>query len=161
MSTRSVSRCHQVPSGDRVPGWSTVPGSHQLHLTPAATARRHQRLHRSETEVPQDQETCASACSVTSVVSTLWDPMGCSPPGSSVHGILQARIVQRVATPSSRGSSRPRDRSRVSCIFCIASRYFTAEPPFKRCAPCQLVSGSYSQNRSWKRCKLLYGGAEG
>ena len=36
---------------------------------------------------------------------TLWDPMDCSPPGSSVQGILQARILERVAMPSSRGSS--------------------------------------------------------
>ena len=39
---------------------------------------------------------------------TLCDPMDCNPPGSSVHGILQARILERVAMPSSRGSSRPR-----------------------------------------------------
>jgi len=36
---------------------------------------------------------------------TLWDPMDCSPPGSSVHGILQARILEWVAIPFSRGSS--------------------------------------------------------
>ena len=42
--------------------------------------------------------------------------MDCSPPGSSVHGILQVRILGWVAMPSSRGSSRPRDRTRVSCI---------------------------------------------
>ena len=47
---------------------------------------------------------------------TLGDPMDCSPPGSSVRGILQARILEWVAMPSSRGSSRPRDQSRVSCI---------------------------------------------
>ena len=40
---------------------------------------------------------------------TLWDPVDCSPPGSSVHGILQARILEWVAMPSSRGSSQPRD----------------------------------------------------
>ena len=40
---------------------------------------------------------------------TLCDPMDCSPPGSSVHGILQARIVEWVAIPFSRGSSQPRD----------------------------------------------------
>ena len=45
----------------------------------------------------------------------LW-PMDCSPPGSSVHGILQARILESVAIPPSRGSSRPRDRIQVSCI---------------------------------------------
>ena len=36
---------------------------------------------------------------------TLYDPMDCSPPGSSVHGILQARILELVAMPFSRGSS--------------------------------------------------------
>ena len=40
-------------------------------------------------------------------VPTLCDPVDCSPPGSSVHGILQARIVEWVAIPFSRGSSRP------------------------------------------------------
>ena len=40
---------------------------------------------------------------------TLCDPLDCSPPGSSVHGILQARILERVARPSSRVSSQSRD----------------------------------------------------
>ena len=39
----------------------------------------------------------------------LYDPMDCSPPDSSIHGILQARILEWVAMPSSRGSSGPRD----------------------------------------------------
>ena len=39
---------------------------------------------------------------------TVCDPMDCSPPDSPVHGILQARILEWVATPSCRGSSRPR-----------------------------------------------------
>ena len=38
---------------------------------------------------------------------TLWNPTDCSPPGSSVHGILQARTLEWVAVPSSRGSSQP------------------------------------------------------
>ena len=49
---------------------------------------------------------------------TLCDPMDCSLPGSSVHGILQARILEWVAMPSSRGSSRPRDRTQVSHVSC-------------------------------------------
>ena len=53
---------------------------------------------------------------------TLCDPMDCSWPDSSVHGILQARILEWVAMPSSRGSSQPRDWTHVSCI---ASGYFT------------------------------------
>ena len=50
---------------------------------------------------------------------TLCDPMDCSPPDSSVHGILQTTILEWVAIPSSRGSSQPRDRTRISCIFCV------------------------------------------
>ena len=50
---------------------------------------------------------------------TLCDPMDCSPPDSSVHGILQARILEWVAMASSRGSSRPRDRNHVSYISYI------------------------------------------
>ena len=47
---------------------------------------------------------------------TLCDPMDCSPPGSSVHGIPQARILEWVAIPSSRGCSWPGDWTWVSCI---------------------------------------------
>ena len=52
----------------------------------------------------------------------LCDPMVCSPPGSSVHGILQARILEWVAMPSSRGSSLSRDRTDISYISCSARR---------------------------------------
>ena len=47
---------------------------------------------------------------------TLCDPMDYSPPGSSVHGILQARTLEWVAMPSSRGSSQTRDQTHVSHI---------------------------------------------
>ena len=50
---------------------------------------------------------------------TLCDPMDCGPPGSSVHGILQARILEWVAISSSRGSSRPRFQTCISCISSI------------------------------------------
>ena len=49
-----------------------------------------------------------------SVMSDLFDPMDCSLPGSSGHGILQARVLEWVAVPSSRGSSQPRDPPQVS-----------------------------------------------
>ena len=51
-----------------------------------------------------------------SVVSDSVRPMDCSPPGSSVHGISQARVLEWVAMLSSRGSSKPRDQNHVSCI---------------------------------------------
>ena len=47
---------------------------------------------------------------------TLYDPMGCNPPGNSVHGILQAGILERVAISNSRGSSQPKDQTHISCI---------------------------------------------
>ena len=54
---------------------------------------------------------------IYSVVSNSFcNPVSCSPPDSSVHGILQARTLEWVAIPFSRGSSRPRDQTRVSCI---------------------------------------------
>ena len=53
---------------------------------------------------------------VAQLCPTLCDPMDCSPPGSSVHGILQARILEWVTISFCRGSSRPRDRTRVSGI---------------------------------------------
>ena len=52
---------------------------------------------------------------------TFCDPMECSLPGSSLHGILQARILEWVAISFSRGSSQLRDRTWVSCI---AGRHF-------------------------------------
>ena len=67
------------------------------------------------------------SCAVLSLViqscPTLCDPMNCSLLGSSVCGILQARILEWVSVPFSRGSSQPRDRTQVSCI---AGRFFTS-----------------------------------
>ena len=56
-------------------------------------------------------------CSVSSVVSEPLRPSDCSPPESSVHGILQARILEWVAMPSSRGYSQPRDRTMSPAEF--------------------------------------------
>ena len=53
---------------------------------------------------------------------TLCDPTDCSPPVSSVHGILQARTLEWITIPFSRGSSWPRDQTQVSCI---AGKLFT------------------------------------
>ena len=61
-------------------------------------------------------------CEVALLCPTLCDSMDCSPPGSSVHGMLQAGILEWVAISFSRGSSQPRDRTQVSHI---AGRCFT------------------------------------
>ena len=55
-------------------------------------------------------------CLVAQLCPTLCDPMDYSPLGSSVHEILQARILKWLAMPSSRGSSQPRDWTQVSCL---------------------------------------------
>ena len=59
---------------------------------------------------------------VTQLCPTLCDPMDCSPPRSSVHGILQVRILEWIVISSSRESSKPRNRTQVSCI---TGRFFT------------------------------------
>ena len=61
-------------------------------------------------------------CLVAQWCPTLCDPMDCSLPGSSIHGIFQARILEWVAVPFSRVSSESRDQSQVSCI---AGRFIT------------------------------------
>ena len=59
---------------------------------------------------------------VPQLCPTLSDPMDCSPPGFSVHEIFQAGILEWDAISFSRGSSQPRDQTRVSCT---AGRFFT------------------------------------
>ena len=65
---------------------------------------------------------------VAQLCLTICDPMDCRLPGFSVHGILQARILEWVAISSSRGFSWPKDRTWVSCI---AGRFLPSEPPGK------------------------------
>ena len=57
---------------------------------------------------------------------TLWDLMDCSPPGSSFHGIFQARILERVTTSYSRVSSQPRDCTHIPALV---GRFFITVPP--------------------------------
>ena len=87
---------------------------------------------------------------------TVCDPVDCGPPGSSVHGILQARTLERVATPFSRGSSPPRDRTWVAHI---AGRFFsvwaTREACFSILSPVPTVTAVLwifvCQGLSWIR----------
>ena len=70
---------------------------------------------------------CCESYPVLFVLSTqscpaLCNPMDCNPSGPSVHGTLQARILQGVAISSSRGPSRPRDGTGACCVSCIGSR---------------------------------------
>ena len=62
-------------------------------------------------------------CLVAKSCPTICDPMDCSPPGSSVYGISQARILEWVAISFSRGYSQPRDLTCISCASCVG-RWF-------------------------------------
>ena len=85
--------------------------------------------------------TCMNVCEVAQSCPTLCDPIDCSLPHSFVHGIFQARVLERVAISFSRGSSWPRDRIQVSCI---AGRHFNLwatrealfRTPFLKKEPC-------------------------
>ena len=61
----------------------------------------------------------ARVCVLAQLCPTLCKPVDCSPPGSSDHGIFQARILEWVAISSSRGSSWPREWTRFPCVSCI------------------------------------------
>ena len=90
---------------------------------------------------------CILCVLVSQACPPLYNPADCSPPGSSVHGILQARRLEWVAIPFSRGSSPPRGRTQVSCI---AGRFFTVWAP--REAPICTQDGQYLGNnlkQSW------------
>ena len=82
--------------------------SRVLRALSASAASYSIHLATSHTRIACPPVLCASSR------PTSCDSMNCSPPGSSVHGILQARILEWVAMPSSRGSSQPRDRTQVS-----------------------------------------------
>ena len=82
-------------------------------------------------ELPKTDKYSLPACMLSrfSCVPILCDPMDGSPPGSSVHGIHQTRIVEWVAISSPRGSSRPKDQTCVSYVFGF-SRLFQFGAPF-------------------------------
>ena len=97
--------------------------------------------------------------SVSRSVVSLCDPMDCSSPGSSVHGILQARILDRVAILFSRGSSWPKDRTQVSCF----AGWLPSEPPGKESNSSPFVSEagthsypSVSQRDFSRNCQNLW-----
>ena len=85
------------------------------------------KIRKSSRKLPSiSLRLCVYAQSLQSCL-TLRDPTDCSSPGFSVHGTFQARILEWVATPSSRGPSWPRDWTHISCVSCITGGFFTAE----------------------------------
>ena len=79
------------------------------------------------------------------------------PPGSSVHGILQAIVLKCVMMPFSRGSSQPRDQICISCVPCTAGRFFTTERwgEVVRYIHSQMLKGDTYRQITYYRSDLL------
>ena len=95
------------------------------------------------THLPPTLPHSPSESEVAQSCLTLCEPMNCSLPGSSIHGVFQTRVPEWIAISFSRGSSRPRDRTRVSHIV---GRHFTVwatrEVPFTK-----LISNDWRRTR--------------
>ena len=88
------------------------------------TPRGKKSQHVSMCACPCVSDYVPYCCCLVVVSSSFCDPMNCSPPISSVHGISQARILEWVTISSSRRSSWPRDGTHIW----ISGRFFIAEP---------------------------------
>ena len=131
------SRCMEIPSlkgkhGSSAPGEPNsltdnrkqsktpstlmpVKGQAPKHILLKMTASGNTLLKRTRTP---PRTAAAQACSVAQSRPTLGDPMDCGPPGSSIHGILQARIPEWLPMPFSRGSFRPGNQTHISYFSC-------------------------------------------
>ena len=97
---------------------------------------------------------CVVLCSVAQSCLTLCDPVDCSPPGSSVRGVLPARILEWVAMISSRGSSQPRDWTCITCVSCTVVRFFTHWATWE--AHTEYTLGLFVKELSMKTNVLFY-----
>ena len=110
----TAARCYALPQGN-LPNPGTEPMSPEY---PALAGGFSTTSTPWEAQIPVKE----SESEVSQLYPTLCDPVDCNPPGSSIHGILQARILEWAAISFSRGSSQPRDQTWVSCT---ADRHFT------------------------------------
>ena len=90
-----------------------------LKCLPIRNLENLKKISRSFGEEIIHQRTISNMCAIIQSYMIICDPMNCAPPGSSVHGISQARILEWVAISSSRGSSQPRNQTCVSCVSCV------------------------------------------
>ena len=105
------------------PAAVAVPGTGRVLLTGWVGGRQGGRVKRHRLyQLSESEREVAQLC------PTLCDPTDCSPPGSSVRGILQARILEWVAISFSRGSSQAREQTQVPALQADALR---SEPPRK------------------------------
>ena len=99
---------------------------------------------------------CPAFHSPAKLCLTLCDPMNCRLPGSSVHGILQSRMLEWVAMPLYRGSSQPRDRTYVSCI---AGRFLHFSEATKSPGPLNHILFRLQSHRRSREAVLLSSGS--
>ena len=89
----------------------------------------------------QDFNNLKSVLRACSVMSILCDPLNCSLPGSSLHGISQARILEWVVIPFSSGSSPSKYQTHISCVSCIGRQilyhWVIWEAHIYLCSPCE------------------------
>jgi len=132
--------------------WSRAQGAESHWPSAVCCACRHARALQS----------CLTLCNPRLFATTrlFATPDSLQPPGSSVHGILQARVLEWVAMPSSEGSSWRRDQTRVSCSSYTAGNFFTAEPPRKPRLLCNFKQVTYAlwvlvfSSLEWTACAL-------
>ena len=119
-TVNSLCHCRRYESITTFPDLSFLAGSKLFTYISSFTPHNH--AMRIGTIIPfySRENLCVCVFSCSAVPHC--NPMDCSPPGSPVHGILQARILEWVAILFSRGSSPNRDRTHVSCV---AGRFFT------------------------------------
>ena len=85
----------------------------------------------------------------------LFDPVDCSPPGSSVYGMLQARILQWFAISFSRGSSQPRDKIHISYVSCTGRRVLYHSATWE--TQCHYIHLQYKLSKRWRFWKMCSG----
>ena len=102
-------------------------------------------ISKSCVKVTFEKMTLFCCCSVAKSCPILCDPRYCSPPGSSVHSVFQARILEWVVISFSRGSSWTRDQT---CVSCIEGGFFTVWA--------QMVKNPLSMRDTWIQPKTWY-----
>ena len=92
---------------------------------------------------------CGGCCLVSRLYLTLCNPLGYSPPGSSVHGISQARILEWIAISFSRECSQPRNQTPISCIGRLILYHWTTREAHVNCT--SIEKEIYHRNQSGEK----------
>ena len=93
-------------------------------------------------------------CVISHLVLSLCVPVDCCPQGASVHGILQARVLEPLAMPSSRGSSQPKGKPESLRLPALAGGFFTTEPSRKLSRGPQLLKSYCQRSTVWNATYL-------